>query len=242
MPAALTEIADGFDTVRSIVAARAWSGRSGGIPLRAATSIVATVHWTDRSFRLRKPPTEFPPLEALGGIPLRAATDMVATPHCGARFLSVEKGFDEISATGGHRILSPRPFQVHGFKSPSFRIAEIRSTRKGHFGFLCRSGGIRTRGLLVPNQTRYQTALHLVTGADEGTRTPDLLITNRLLYQLSHIGTTSDGYYIKAFLVCPALFSYRKNMGCRPVFLYSPSSSKSRYFIMIYPVCPLIST
>ena len=139
-----------------------------------------------------------------GGIPLRAATDMVATPHCGARFLSVEKGFDEISATGGHRILSPRPFQVHGFKSPSFRIAEIRSTHKGHFGFLCRSGGIRTRGLLVPNQTRYQTALHLDTGADEGTRTPDLLITNRLLYQLSHIGTTSNGYYIKAPHVCPA--------------------------------------
>ena len=27
-------------------------------------------------------------------------------------------------------------------------------------------------------------------GADEGTRTPDLLITNRLLYQLSHIGKT----------------------------------------------------
>ena len=25
----------------------------------------------------------------------------------------------------------------------------------------CRSAGIRTRGLLVPNQTRYQTALHL---------------------------------------------------------------------------------
>ena len=55
--------------------------------------------------------------------------------------------------------------------------------------FTCRSGGIRTRGLLVPNQTRYQTALHLdITGADEGTRTPDLLITNRLLYHLSHIG------------------------------------------------------
>ena len=104
-------------------------------------------------------------------------------------------------------LVCPRPFQVHGFKSPSFRIAEIRSTRKGHFGFLCRSGGIRTRGLLVPNQTRYQTALHLEAGADEGTRTPDLLITNRLLYQLSHIGTTSDGYYIKALLVCPALFS-----------------------------------
>ena len=134
------------------------------------------------------------------------ATDMVATPHCGARFLLVEKGFDEISATGGHRILSPRPFQVHGFKSPSFRIAEIRSTHKGHFGFLCRSGGIRTRGLLVPNQTRYQTALHLEAGADEGTRTPDLLITNRLLYQLSHIGTTSGRYYSRGFPVCPVPF------------------------------------
>ena len=65
-------------------------------------------------------------------------------------------------------------------------------------GFHCRSGGIRTRGLLVPNQTRYQTALHLDAGADEGTRTPDLLITNRLLYQLSHIGilqlTAADIY------------------------------------------------
>ena len=48
-----------------------------------------------------------------GGIPLRAATDMVATPHCGARFLSVEKGFDEISRTAGHRILSPRPYRPH---------------------------------------------------------------------------------------------------------------------------------
>ena len=32
---------------------------------------------------------------------------------------------------------------------------------QGASGILCRSGGIRTRGLLVPNQTRYQTALHL---------------------------------------------------------------------------------
>ena len=32
---------------------------------------------------------------------------MVVTPHCGDHSLSVEKGFDEISATGGHRILSP---------------------------------------------------------------------------------------------------------------------------------------
>ena len=71
---------------------------------------------------------------------------------------------------------------------------------------MCRSGGIRTRGLLVPNQTRYQTALHLEAGADEGTRTPDLLITNRLLYQLSHIGISSDSDYSKASPFCPAYF------------------------------------
>jgi hypothetical protein len=36
-----------------------------------------------------------------------SATDMVATPRRGARFLSVEKAADEISATGGRRRLSP---------------------------------------------------------------------------------------------------------------------------------------
>ena len=35
----------------------------------SATSIIATVPRTDRSFRLRKPPTKFPPLEVLGGFP-----------------------------------------------------------------------------------------------------------------------------------------------------------------------------
>ena len=33
-------------------------------------------------------------------------------------------------------------------------------------------------------------------GADDGTRTRNLLITNQLLYQLSYIGTACDDYYI----------------------------------------------
>ena len=41
---------------------------------------------------------------------------------------------------------------------------------------------IWTPDLLVPNQTRYQTALR-PDGANEGTRTLDLSITNALLYQ-----------------------------------------------------------
>ena len=41
------------------------------------------------------------------GLEPTSATDMVATARRAARFLSVEKEFDEIPATGGHRILSP---------------------------------------------------------------------------------------------------------------------------------------
>ena len=36
----------------------------------------------------------------------KSATDIGATPHCGDRFLSVEKGTDEIPATGGRQCLS----------------------------------------------------------------------------------------------------------------------------------------
>ena len=40
------------------------------------------------------------------------------------------------------------------------------------------------------SRTKRATKLRYTSknGANEGTRTPDLLITNRLLYQLSHIG------------------------------------------------------
>lgn len=63
-------------------------------------------------------------------------------------------------------------------------------------GKSCRSGGIRTRGLLVPNQTRYQTALHLEKRANRGTRTLDLRFTKPLLYRLSHVGTAERFSFI----------------------------------------------
>jgi hypothetical protein len=55
-----------------------------------------------------------------------------------------------------------------------------------------RGDRIRTCGLLVPNQTRYQTALHLGAGANKGTRTLDLRFTKPLLYQLSYIGALAS--------------------------------------------------
>ena len=56
--------------------------------------------------------------------------------------------------------------------------------------YLGRGDRIWTCDLLVPNQTRYQTALHLENGANEGTRTLDLRFTKPLLYRLSHIGVS----------------------------------------------------
>ena len=53
---------------------------------------------------------------------------------------------------------------------------------------------------LLPLATRespHKAASGLVSGgADDGTRTRNLLITNQLLYQLSYIGTACDDYYI----------------------------------------------
>ena len=70
----------------------------------SACSIGATAHWADRLFRMRKPPMRLPPLAVIGGFP---ANFIVVTAHWADRSLKFEKEFDEIPATGGHRILSP---------------------------------------------------------------------------------------------------------------------------------------
>ena len=60
------------------------------------------------------------------------------------------------------------------------------------------SGRIRTpdpllrRQLLYPAELRSQTKDKPDHGADEGIRTPDLRITNALLYRLSYIGTAHE--------------------------------------------------
>ena len=57
------------------------------------------------------------------------------------------------------------------------------------------------------SRTKRATKLRYtsITGADKGTRTPDLLITNQPLYQLSYIGMTSNRYYSIGALFCPVL-------------------------------------
>ena len=57
------------------------------------------------------------------------------------------------------------------------------------------------------SRTKRATKLRYTSmaGANKGTRTPDLLITNQLLYQLSYIGKSStDNYSIRA-AVCPVV-------------------------------------
>ena len=122
--------------------------RSGGIPLRAATDMVATVHWT----------------VSRGGIRYRSLNRRCSRLERARRSFRANKLgalLPSANAPLGHRFppLPRRP-----------RVIESRShenTKNGHplrvSVFCGRSGGIRTRGLLVPNQTRYQTALHLDT-------------------------------------------------------------------------------
>ena len=57
------------------------------------------------------------------------------------------------------------------------------------------------------SRTKRATKLRYTSaaGADNGTRTHDLLITNQPLYQLSYIGISSTHYYSKGQRFCPAL-------------------------------------
>ena len=59
----------------------------------------------------------------------------------------------------------------------------IQKLQTNEWIFLCLGEEIRTPDPLVPNQMRYQTALHRVDGALRETRTPDPEITNHVLYQ-----------------------------------------------------------
>ena len=56
------------------------------------------------------------------------------------------------------------------------------------------------------SRTKRATKLRYTSssGANKGTRTPDLLITNQLLYRLSYIGIFSICYYSRSRSVCPA--------------------------------------
>ena len=108
---------------------------------------------------------------------------------------------------------------IHKNKKPDL-LSQTRSKS--------RSGGIRTRGLLVPNQTRYQTALHLdKNGANNGTRTHDLLITNQPLYQLSYIGKPNANYYNKTLGFCLEEISYFALFFC--VILFSNAFPEKCY-------------
>ena len=95
-----------------------------------------------------------------GGTP--SATSMVAASSpCGDLAASFRLTHSPRFACGdappGHRSArSPTALQAV-CSSPA---TKNQATHKGDLVF-CRSGGTRTHGLLVPNQTRYQTALHL---------------------------------------------------------------------------------
>ena len=79
-----------------------------------------------------------------------------------------------------------------GFEPPKSVTTDLQSAPFGHSGIPPYS--------VVP-------ALGAKVGAGRRTRTPDLLITNQLLYQLSYTSVSSEhSYYSEAFPNCQALF------------------------------------
>ena len=78
-----------------------------------------------------------------------------------------------------------------GFEPPKALPADLQSVPFGHSG-----------------NPPYAIGLNLkADGAGRRTRTPDLLITNQLLYQLSYTSDSNEhGYYTPGFWNCQALF------------------------------------
>ena len=71
------------------------------------------------------------------------------------------------------------------------------------------------------SQTMDQHRFRRDGGAGRRTRTPDLLITNQLLYQLSYTSTarTSKAYYSGKGVICQVLFFFFR----QSVFFFNPS-------------------
>ena len=72
------------------------------------------------------------------------------------------------------------------------------------------------------SRTKRATKLRYtsMTGANEGTRTPDLLITNQLLYRLSYIGTSATFIISKCSSFVQHFFvkmHYQVNRACIPI-------------------------
>ena len=73
-------------------------------------------------------------------------------------------------------------------------VVQVASLKKIHSLFVWFATSLRfTR----PSSFRYVTYVIDLIGADRVTRTPDLRITNALLYQLSYVGTRKGGQYIQ---------------------------------------------
>ena len=97
-----------------------------------------------------------------GGIPPQPQSSPCPLP--GALLVSADSlkslSPSAIAPLGHRSYRSPTALQAAA-SIPCTRQNENTGCPQGASGVFSRSGGIRTRGLLVPNQTRYQTALHL---------------------------------------------------------------------------------
>ncbi len=120
--------------------------------------------------------------------------------------------FSQIHRTIGDRVFGPFPKVAHPLHEKSAKDGALCKVNKKRTGNLSVSGDFWSKWRdsnprpfgpepnALPNCATPRKA-----GADNGTRTHDLLITNQPLYQLSYIGISSASYYSRRSCICPAL-------------------------------------
>ena len=103
-----------------------------------------------------------------------------------------------------------------GFKPSKSLTTDLQSAPFGHSG--------------IPP---YHMKLYsLIAGAGRRTRTPDLLITNQLLYQLSYTSVSNEhGYYSEERVDCQALFHLFSDKRAKDFFFFHPRGVSWRQYV-----------
>ncbi len=89
-----------------------------------------------------------------------------------------------VSHAGTYRDSMPHSWPSAGLRHPTVPLAQCQKSKKPHWA-------------------AFNLLISLVFGAGEMNRTPDLLITNELLYRLSYTGTTHKTAFCRASYSSP---------------------------------------
>ena len=138
-----------------------------------------------------------------------------------ARHISVPKRL----AANSNAAIQPRSSRAVSIGLKVFWRRERRES-KADFRAIPRTVQTSTGAVRAKIQRRYRGAQQPKNGAGTRNRTPDLLITSQLLYQLSYAGNFFYSFFRKAFYSRPSAFKRGRKYYClRPRLASTGSGS-----------------